>query len=161
MEKGYKSLDVTLDASSKSFLIVSGRFNDVFSNRLIDGAVDALLRHGASSSSITVTKVPGCFELPLACLEAAESKNYDAIIAVGALIEGETDHYKLIASEVSSGISEVNRRCRVPVTFGVITAKNMEQAMARSGSKVGNLGYEAAIAAIEMANLVSVLRKGD
>ena len=155
---GCNNLKVVLDASSKKFAIVAGRFNSLFSDKLVEGAIDAICRHGGKEEDITVIRVPGCFEVPLACREAAESKKFNAIVAVGALIEGQTDHYQLIASQVASGVAEVNRCCRVPVTFGVITAKNMEQAMARSGSKAGNLGHEAAMAAIEMANVVDVIR---
>jgi 6,7-dimethyl-8-ribityllumazine synthase len=155
---GCNTLNTKLDASSKRFAIVAGRFNSLFTDRLVDGAIEAILRHGGSEEDITIIKVPGCFEIPLTCQEAANSTKFDAIVAVGALIEGETDHYQLIASQVAAGIADVNRKYKIPTTFGVITAKNMEQATARSGAKVGNLGYEAAVAAIEMVNVLEALR---
>lgn len=153
-----KVLKTKLNASGKRFAVVAGRFNSLYSDKLIDGAVDAIIRHGGNEEDITIIRVPGCFEIPLACREAAKSNKFDAIIAVGALIEGETDHYQLIASQVASGVAEINRSCGVPVTFGVITAKNMEQATARSGAKAGNLGYEAAVAAVEMISVIEEIR---
>lgn len=153
-----KNVEGNLTAMGKRFAVISGRFNALFSERLMNGAVDAILRHGGSESDITIIKVPGCFEIPLACIEAANSGRFDAIVATGVLIEGETDHYDIIATQVASGVAEVTRTSRLPVTFGVITAKSMEQAAARSGSKCGNLGYEAALAAIEMVQVVETIR---
>ena len=146
-----------LDASGKKFAIVGARWNEIFSDRLVEGAVDAILRHGGSEADITVVRVPGSFEIPLAAKKLACSKRFDAVVAVGTLIRGDTDHYGLIAGELSSGLGHVALESGVPVTFGVVTAENMEQAMARSGCKSGNKGFEAAVAAIEMANGLAAL----
>ncbi len=152
------TIEGTLNASGSRFAIVAGRWNSIFTERLVEGAVDALLRHGASEESITIIRVPGCFEIPLTCREAARNSRFDALIAVGTLIEGETDHYRLIAGDLSAGISAVMRETGVPIAFGAITASNMEQAMARAGAKAGNKGFEAAVAAIEMVNVLAQLR---
>lgn len=147
----------TLSAAGKKFAIVGARWNEIFSDRLVEAAVNAICRHGGQEQDITVVRVPGSFELPLAVKKLASSGKYDAVIATGTLIRGDTDHYQLIAGEVSSGLSRVALETGVPVAFGVVTADNMEQAMARSGSKAGNKGEEAAIAAIEMVQLLTKL----
>ena len=146
-----------LSAAGKRFAVVAARWNDIFSGRLLEGAVDALKRHGATESDITVVRVPGSFEIPLVAGRLARSRKYDAVIAVGTLIRGETDHYQLIARELASGLSRVMSETGVPVSFGVVTADSMEQAMARAGSKAGNKGWEAAVAAIEMAGVMKKL----
>lgn len=145
-------------ATGKNFAIVASRWNNFFAEALLSGAVDTIVRHGGSEEHITIVRVPGSFEIPLVCRQLAQSKRYDAVIAVGVLIKGETDHYELIAKELTSGIARVMSDTGVPVTFGVITGDNMEQAMARSGSKAGNLGAQAAQAAIEMANVLQKLK---
>lgn len=145
-------------ASGKRFAIVGARWNELFTDRLVEGATDALLRNGARDEDITVIRVPGCFEIPVIAMIAAKTRKYDAIIAVGTLIRGDTDHYDLIAKELTSGLSRVMFETGIPVTFGVITANTMEQAMARSGSKAGNKGWEASVAAIETVSVKEKLR---
>ena len=149
-----------ISAAGKRFAIVAARFNDFFVSRLIDGAVQAVVQHGGSEADITMVRVPGCFEVPLAVKELAQGGRFDAIIAVGCLLKGGTDHYDLIATNLASGLSRIMTESGVPVTLGVICADSMEDAMARSGSKVGNYGTEAAVAAIEMANVLQSLRSG-
>ena len=145
-------------ASGKRFAIVGARWNELFTDRLVEGATDALLRNGARDEDITVIRVPGCFEIPVIAMIAAKTRKYDAIIAVGTLIRGDTDHYDLIAKELTSGLSRVMFETGIPVTFGVITANTMEQAMARSGSKAGNKGWGASVAAIETVSVKEKLR---
>lgn len=149
-----RTIEGKLDASGKRFAVVAARWNSIFTDRLLEGAVGALLAHGAKESDITIIRVPGSFEIPVACKRAALTKKYDGIVGVGTLIKGDTDHYDLIAKEVTSGLARVMNDTGIPVTFGVITANTMEQAMARSGSKAGNKGAEAATAAIELANVL-------
>lgn len=146
-----RTIEGELSAAGKKFSIVAARWNDIFTSRLIEGALDCLKRHGADEQHITVVRVPGSFELPVVARKLAQSKEVDAIIALGTLIRGETDHYQLIASEVTSGLARVAAETGKPVAFGVLTAENMEQAMARAGCKAGNKGWEAAMAAIETA----------
>lgn len=145
----------SLDATKGRYAIVASRFNSLYVDALVSGARDCLRQHGATSNNIFIVRVSGSFEIPLACQRLAKTKKYDALIAVGALIEGETDHYDHIANQVSAGLSRVSLEQDIPIGFGIITAKTMEQAQARSGSKAGNLGYSAAAAAIEQ---LSVLR---
>jgi len=133
------------------------RFNDFISSRLADGAVDALVRHGADEKEITLLKVPGAFEIPLVAKKIAKSGKYDAVICLGAVIRGATPHFEYVAAEVSKGIASVALESNIPVTFGVLTTDNLEQAIERAGSKAGNKGYEAAVAAMEMANLFQEL----
>ena len=144
-------------AEGLRFAIVVSRFNDFIGSRLMDGAVDALLRHGASQEQITVVKVPGSFEIPLAAKKLAAGGSYDAVICLGAVIRGATPHFDYVAAEVSKGIAGVALESGVPVTFGVLTTDTLEQAIERAGSKAGNKGHEAAMAAVEMANLLRQL----
>ncbi len=137
--------------------IVATRWNDFMGNRMLHGAKDALVRHGVDASSITVVMVPGCFEISLAAKKMADSKKYDAIVCLGVLIRGGTIHFDLIAGDATRGISQAGLNSGVPVTLGVITTETIEQAIERSGCKAGNKGEEAALAAIEMANLVKQL----
>lgn len=137
--------------------IVSTRWNDFMGQRMLEGAKDALLRHDVADDDITVAIVPGCFEIPLIAKKMAESGKYDALICLGVLIKGGTIHFELIAGEASKGISNTSWQTGIPVAFGVITTETIEQAIERSGSKAGNKGAEAAMAAIEMANLVKSL----
>lgn len=137
--------------------IVATRWNDFMGKQMLAGAKDALIRHGVPDDNITVAVVPGCFEIPLAAKKMAESGKYDAVICLGVLIRGGTIHFDLIASEASKGISSAATLSGVPCTLGVITTETVEQAIERSGSKAGNKGEEAALAAIEMANLVRQL----
>ena len=140
-----------------SIAIVVSRFNDLITSRLVDGARETIVRHGGSEAKIDVIHVPGSFEIPLAAQKAAQSGKYSAVICVGAVIQGSTTHHEYINSQVAAGIMSISRETGVPVTFGVITCESMEQALDRAGGKVGNKGEEAALAAIEMINLLSKL----
>jgi len=142
-----------LTAEGFTFAIVVSRFNDFVSSRLLEGAQDALQRHGAADEQVSVVKVPGAFEIPLAAKKLAESGRYDAVICLGAVIRGATPHFDYVAAEVSKGVATVALESRIPVTFGVLTTDSLEQAIERAGSKAGNKGFEAAMAAIEMVNL--------
>ncbi|MFC1963232.1 6,7-dimethyl-8-ribityllumazine synthase [Chloroflexota bacterium] len=133
--------------------IVVSRFNEFITSKLLDGAQDTLSRHGVSKDDIDVAWTPGSFEIPLIAKRMAESKKYDAVICLGAVIRGGTPHYEYIAAEVSKGIASINLDTGLPVIFGVVTAENLEQAIERAGTKVGNMGSQAAVSAIEMANL--------
>lgn len=147
-----------ISAAGMRFAIVVSRWNDEFTSRLADGAVEALVEAGADKSSISTYRVPGAFELPLACKAVAERNEYDAIIALGAVIRGDTPHFDYVAGEASRGIMHVSIETGVPVMFGVITADNVDQVIARCGHKADNKGYEAAQSAIEMAALLKELR---
>jgi 6,7-dimethyl-8-ribityllumazine synthase len=150
-------LEGQLSAEGFRFGIIVSRFNDFISSRLVDGAMDALLRHGATEEQVTIIKVPGAFEIPLTAKKLAESGRYDAVICLGAVIRGSTPHFDYVAAEVSKGIANVSLESRVPVTFGVLTTDNLEQAIERAGSKSGNKGYDGAMTAIEMVNLFKEL----
>ena len=134
--------------------IVASRFNEIIVNKLLGGAVDGLVRHGVEEDNITAAWVPGAFEIPVTALKMAKSGNYDAIICVGAVIRGDTTHYDYVCNEVSKGIAQAGMSTGVPVLFGVITTENIEQAIARAGSKAGNKGYDCALSAIEMVNVL-------
>ena len=134
--------------------IVASRFNEIIVNKLLGGAVDGLVRHGVEEDNITAAWVPGAFEIPLAADKMAASGKYDAVIAVGAVIRGSTSHYDYVCAEVSKGVAQASVKNGVPVMFGVITTDNIEQAIERAGSKAGNKGFECAVGAIEMANLL-------
>lgn len=150
-------LEGQLSAEGFKFGIIVSRFNDFISSRLVEGAMDALLRHGATEEQVSVIKVPGAFEIPLTAKKLAESGRYDAVICLGAVIRGSTPHFDYVAAEVSKGIASVALESRIPVTFGVLTTDNLEQAIERAGSKSGNKGYDVAMAAIEMVNLFKEL----
>ena len=137
--------------------IVVARFNDLITNRLLDGALDTLKRHGASDERITVVRVPGSFELPLAADKLAHSGKYAAVICLGAVIQGQTTHDQYINHQVAAGIARASQSSGIPVLFGVLTCQSMEQAIDRAGGKAGNKGNEAALAAIEMVNLLKQL----
>ena len=151
---GYGTIEGKLDATGLKTAIVASRFNDFVTTKLIEGAVDCLLRHGSGDTDITVIRVPGSFEVPLAAKKAASSGKYDAVICLGALIRGQTPHFDYIAAEVTKGVAQVSLDTGVPVTFGVITADTLEQAVDRAGAKAGNKGFEAALGAVEMADLL-------
>lgn len=136
------------------FGVVVSRFNEFITGKLLDGAQDALLRHGVSDEDIDIAWVPGSFEIPLIVKKFALTKKYDAIICLGAVIRGETPHYEYIANEVTKGIAKVGLEAELPVTYGIITADSLEQAIERAGTKAGNKGFDAAVDAIEMANLL-------
>jgi len=148
-----KVLKAGLIAKGKKFGIVVSRFNEFISAKLLDGAVDALRMHGAQDSAVDIVWVPGSFEIPVAAQKAAKSKKYDAIICLGAVIRGATPHFDYVASEAAKGVSKVSLDSGVPCIFGVITADSLEQAIERAGTKEGNKGRDAAVNAIEMANL--------
>ena len=137
--------------------VIASRFNEIIVNKLLGGAVDGLVRHGVEEENITAVWVPGAFEIPTAAAKLAKSGKYHAVICVGAVIRGETSHYDYVCSEVSKGIAQVSLSTAVPVLFGVITTENIEQAIARAGSKAGNKGYDCALSAIEMVNLMAQL----
>ncbi|MGI6784398.1 MAG: 6,7-dimethyl-8-ribityllumazine synthase [Aminivibrio sp.] len=155
-----KVIEGRLIGAGLRFCIVVSRFNSLFSEKLLEGAKDMLLRHDVSIRAIDVVKVPGAWELPLVAKEAALSGKYDAIIALGAVIRGDTPHFEYVSAEMSKGLAAVAMTQRVPVSFGVLTTDTMEQAVARSGSKAGNKGAEAALAAIETVNVIKELRSG-
>lgn len=143
-----------LNSAGLKFAIVSSRFNDFVTNRLLGGALDALERTGTADQDIVVVKVPGSFEIPLVARKLVTGNKYDAVICLGTLIRGETPHFEYISSEVTKGIALVSLESGIPVIFGVLTADTLEQAIDRAGLKSGNKGYEAAMAAVEMANLL-------
>lgn len=149
------------DARDLRVAVVVSRFNETISKRLLDGAIDSLLRHGASEDNLSVTWVPGAYELPFAADRVASSGTVDAVVCLGAVIRGETAHFEYVAGGAASGIAEVTLRTGVPVTFGVLTTESTEQAEDRAGGKMGNKGAEAALAAVEMANLLAALPKPD
>jgi 6,7-dimethyl-8-ribityllumazine synthase len=142
-----------LSAEGKSFAIIVGRFNEFVSNKLKEGAIDCLVRHGADREKIDIAWVPGAFEIPLVAKKFANSKRYDAVLCLGAVIRGGTPHFDYVASEVSKGVALVGLDAEIPVTFGVITTDTIEQAIERAGTKAGNKGWDAAITAIEMVDL--------
>lgn len=146
-----------LTAADASFAIVVSRFNDLITRRLLEGAIDTIVRHGGNAEKITITWVPGSFEIPLAASMLARSGKYEAVICLGAVIQGSTTHHQYINSQVASGIMSITRETGIPVTFGVITCESMEQALDRAGGKVGNKGNEATLAAIEMINLLKLM----
>ena len=146
-----------LTAEGLRFCIVASRFNSIVVDRLIEGAVDCITRHGGREEDITIVRVPGSWEIPSAVARVLDKLEVDAVIALGALIRGETPHFDYIASEVSKGLSAINLEKGKPVSFGIITAETLEQALERAGSKMGNKGWESALSAIEMANLFSTL----
>jgi len=141
-------------AKGLRFGIIVSRFNDFICDRLLGGALDALKRNGAEEDAIDIFKVPGAFEIPLMAKKAAGSGRYDAVICLGAVIRGSTPHFDYVASEVSKGVATVSLETNIPVTFGVLTTDTLEQAIERAGSKAGNKGWDSALAAIEMANLL-------
>ncbi len=134
--------------------IVVARFNEFITNKLLGGAVDGLIRHGVADKNITTAWVPGAFEIPLIAEKMAKSGKYDAIICLGAVIRGATSHYDYVCNEVSKGVAQVGLQAEIPVLFGVVTTENIEQAIERAGTKAGNKGYDCALSAIEMANLI-------
>ena len=152
-----KTYEGNLIGKGLKFGVVVSRFNEFFSGKLLEGAQDALLRHGVNETDIEIAWTPGSFEIPLIAQKMAETKKYNAVICLGAVIRGGTPHFDYIASEVSKGIANVGLHTGVPVIFGVITTDTLEQAIERSGTKDGNKGFDAAVSAIEMANLMKAL----
>lgn len=153
-----KTFEGRLDARNVRCALVVSRFNDFIVNRLVSGAVDALVRHGAEESQIDTIRVPGAFEIPLVAKKAALTGKYDAVICLGAVIRGATPHFDYVASEVSKGIALIGLETGLPVTFGILTTDNIEQAIERAGSKSGNKGWDAAMSAIEMVTLCRQLQ---
>jgi len=154
-----KIIEGRLSAEGLRFAIIVSRFNDFICGRLLEGALDALRRHGAVDDNLTVVKVPGAFEIPLMAKHLAQSGSYDAVICVGAVIRGATPHFDYVAAEVSKGVANVGLETGVPIAFGVLTTDSLEQAIERAGSKAGNKGFEAAMVAMEMADLINTLKK--
>lgn len=155
-----KIIEAGLQAKGKKFGIIASRFNDFITGKLVEGALDALTRSGAADKDISILKVPGAFEIPLAAQKMAKTGSYDAIICLGAVIRGATTHYDYVCAEVSKGIASVSLEADIPVMFGILTTETIEQAIERSGTKAGNKGFDVALGAIEMANLSDSLAKG-
>ncbi len=149
-----KLFECMLLGKGLKFGVVVSRFNEFITKKLLDGAQDALLRHGVNEEDIDIAWVPGSFEIPLVAQKLAQTKRYDAVICLGAVIRGTTPHFEYIAAEVTKGIAKVGLETGLPVSYGVITADTLEQAIERAGTKMGNKGFEAAVTAIEMANLI-------
>lgn len=152
-----KIIEGKLIAKNEKFCILVSRFNEFISSKLLSGAIDELVRHGVKEDNITVIWSPGAFEIPVLAKKCAKSGEYDAIIALGAVIRGSTPHFDYVSAEISKGIASVSLETGVPVIFGVLTTENIEQAIERAGTKAGNKGSDAAKAAIEMANLVKLI----
>lgn len=152
-----KTYEGDLQAAGLKFSIVVSRFNDFITKQLLDGAVDALLRHGAEEKNIDVIKVPGAFEIPLAAKKAASKESCSAVICLGTIIRGATSHFEYVAAEATKGIASASLETGVPISFGILTTDTIEQAVERAGSKSGNKGWDAAMAAIEMAQLMKKL----
>ena len=152
-----KTLEADLLARDIRVAIVAARFNDFVVAKLVDGAVDALIRHGASEKNLELVRVPGAFDMPLVVRRLAQSKRYDAIVALGAVIKGDTAHFDYVAGECASGVARAALETGVPVGFGVLTCESFDQAIDRAGGKAGNKGAEAALAALEMSNLLKRL----
>ncbi len=152
-----KIIEAKLLAEGKKFSLVVSRFNDFISDRLLEGALDALLRSGAKDEDIDIVKVPGAFEIPLMAKKMAATKRYHAVICLGAVIRGATPHFEYVSAEVSKGVAAVGLETEIPVIFGIVTTDTIEQAIERAGTKAGNKGWSAAVAAIEMANLIEAV----
>lgn len=152
-----KIVEANLIAEGKKFAVVVSRFNDFITERLVGGAVDALVRCGAKDDDVDVVKVPGAFEIPLIAKKMSQKKKYDAVICLGAVIRGATPHFDYVSAEVSKGIAVVSIESEIPVIFGIITTDTLEQAIERAGAKSGNKGFSAAMAAVEMANLLETV----
>ena len=152
-----KTLEAHLNAEGKKFALVVSRFNDFITDKLLSGALDALIRSGTKDNDIQIVKVPGAFEIPLVAKKMAAQKKVNAIICLGAVIRGATPHFDYVSAEVSKGIAQVSLESGVPIIFGVVTTDTIEQAIERAGTKAGNKGWSAAMAAVEMANLLEIV----
>jgi len=152
-----KRIEGELQAEGLKFAIIVSRFNEFITGKLFEGAIDALIRHGAVEKNIDIIKVPGSFELPLVAKKAAQKKSYDAVICLGTIIRGATPHFDYVAAEASKGIATASMDTGVPIAFGVLTTDTIEQAIERAGTKSGNKGWDAAMVAIEMAQLLKKL----
>jgi 6,7-dimethyl-8-ribityllumazine synthase len=155
--KTNKTFEGMLLGDGLKFGIVVARFNDFITNKMLEGAMDALVRHGVNEEDVEVTLVPGSFEIPLVAQKLATTKHYDAIICLGAVIRGGTPHFEYVAGEVTKGIAQVGLNTGLPIIYGIITADTLEQAIERAGTKQGNEGSKAALTAIEMANLLNAI----
>jgi 6,7-dimethyl-8-ribityllumazine synthase len=153
-----KILEGKLSAAGLRFALIVSRFNDFVVGRLQEGSVDAIVRHGGDEKNIEIIKIPGAFEIPLIAKKAAKSGKYDAVICLGAVIRGATPHFDYVAAEVSKGVATVGLETEIPITFGVLTTDNIEQAIERAGSKSGNKGWDAAVSAIEMVSLLKAFK---
>jgi len=154
-----KIIEAKLLAEGKKFALVVSRFNDFITERLLEGALDGLIRSGARDEDIEVVRVPGAFEIPLMAKKMASTARYHAVICLGAVIRGATPHFDYVSAEVSKGIAMVGLESEIPVIFGIVTTDTIEQAIERAGTKAGNKGWSAAISAIEMANLIEVVNQ--
>jgi 6,7-dimethyl-8-ribityllumazine synthase len=152
-------VEANIVAKGKRFAIVVSRFNDFITDRLVGGALDALVRSGAQDKDIDIVKVPGAFEIPLVAKKLAEKKSHHAVICLGAVIRGATPHFDYVSTEVAKGVAAASMACGLPIIFGVLTTDTLEQAIERAGSKAGNKGRDAALAAVEMANLMGAVDK--
>lgn len=152
-----RTLEGKLDASGMRFGIIVSRFNSFIGERLVEGALDALYRHGTDKAAITTIRVPGAFEIPLVAKRLAATGEYDALICLGAVIRGATPHFDYVAAEVSKGIASVSLESQLPISFGILTTDTIEQAIERAGTKAGNKGFDAAVTAIEMVNLLKAI----
>ena len=152
-----KIIEAKLQAEGKKFALVVSRFNDFITDKLLGGAVDGLLRSGARDKDVEIVKVPGAFEIPLIAKKMAATGRFNAVICLGAVIRGTTPHFEYVSAEVSKGIANVGLESEIPVIFGIVTTDTIEQAIERAGTKAGNKGWDAAITAIEMANLIEVV----
>lgn len=153
-----KTFEAQLVGTGLKVAIVVGRFNEFINAKLLDGAKDGLIRHGVDDENIDIVWVPGAFEVPFIAKKLAEKGEYDAVIGLGTVIRGSTTHYDYVCNEAAKGIAQVGLQTGVPVIFGIVTTESIEQAIERSGTKAGNKGYDAAISAIEMANLTALLK---
>jgi len=154
MEDIMNIIEGKLSAEGLKFGIVVGRFNSFITERLLEGAIDCILRHGGSKDNIEIVKVPGSFEIPLTAKKLAKSGKYDAVICLGAVIRGSTPHFDYVANEVTKGIAQVSLETEVPISYGILTTDTIEQAVERAGAKMGNKGFDAAMVAIEMVNVL-------
>ncbi|MDA8273446.1 MAG: 6,7-dimethyl-8-ribityllumazine synthase [Deltaproteobacteria bacterium] len=155
----FNLIEGELKAAGFKFGVVMSRFNEFVNSKLLDGALDYLKRAGANEGDITVVKVPGAFELPMAVKKLIDAKKFDAVICLGTLIRGETNHFDLLSSQVTKMLSELSVSSSIPVSYGIITAESIEQAISRAGTKMGNKGFDAAMSAVEMASLYSKIKK--
>jgi len=149
-----------LNAEGLRFAIIAARFNSFITDRLLDGALDALLRSGCHDENIAIVKIPGCWEMPVTAAELARQKIYDAIVCLGAVVRGETPHFDYVAGNAANGLANLAAETGVPIVFGILTTNTVEQAIDRAGAKSGNKGFDAALTAIEMANLLRDIRAG-
>ena len=155
----FNLIEGELKAAGFKFGVVMSRFNEFVNSKLLDGALDYLKRAGANEGDITVVKVPGAFELPMAVKKLIDAKKFDAVICLGTLIRGETNHFDLLSSQVTKMLSELSVSSSIPVSYGIITAESIEQAISRAGTKMGNKGFDAAMSAVEMASLYSKIKR--